>query len=295
MGLDQRLKKYHVDDSSAIEAFVKNGFVIYEGIHDPRLIEDSRKFFMERYERLCGAYNREELKKKDVHGWAVAIIDRYEQSSLGQSFSESPGVVNVMKKYLGPDVAILGKNALWINVPQDSNPVLSKDLHIDAWTGTSVNTIFAKTFFTDVDDYNGLTVCPQSHTYGMTPVRNRAIDPSANVSPEKLNLFHMKAGDLVMWHALLIHSTTGHSDKNIRISITSRFISPDKPMSSQERSLGYTPLAVGPLNQVLRLVCNDYLTPFRTYGGYVGIDRRLQKLYGYSNYEESDDFSKFVE
>lgn len=42
---------------------------------------------------------------------------------------------------------------------------------------------------------------------------------------------------------------------------------------------------VGPMNQIGRLVGNDYLTTFRTYGGYVGIEKRLSKLYNYSNYD----------
>ena len=67
-----------------------------------------------------------------------------------------------MKDFLGPDIALLGYDALWLNVPKDTDPVLLKGLHTDSWTGTSV-LIFAKTFFTDVDPFNGMTVCPGSH------------------------------------------------------------------------------------------------------------------------------------
>ena len=139
-----------------------------------------------------------------------------------------------------------------------------------------------------------MSVSPGSHLLGMVPVRNRAIDPSSNIKLEDLNLNNLKAGDVIAWHPLLIHKTTGHSDRNMRIAITSRFTSTETPFSSQERSLGYRALSVGPMNQVLRLIGNDLLTPLRTYGGFVGIDRRLQKLYGYSHYETIEDFARFI-
>jgi ectoine hydroxylase-related dioxygenase (phytanoyl-CoA dioxygenase family) len=110
-----------------------------------------------------------------------------------------------------------------------------------------------------------------------------------------VNLDNAKKGDFLIWHPLLVHATTGHSNTNIRVSITSRFSSTETPFSSQERSLGYRPLSVGPMNQIRRLIGNDYLSPFRTYGGYVGIDRRLSDLYGYSNYKAEVDYRKYLD
>jgi ectoine hydroxylase-related dioxygenase (phytanoyl-CoA dioxygenase family) len=179
-------------------------------------------------------------------------------------------------------------------VPKDKDPVLLKGQHTDAWTGTSVNTLFAKTFFTSVDQYNGMTVSPGSHLQGLVPVRNRNIDPIFNVKFDSINLSHVEMGDFLIWHPLLIHSTTGHSDKNIRISLTSRFTSTETTFSSQERALGYRTLNVGPMNQVLRLIGNDYLTPFRTYGGFVGIDRRLSDIYEHSEYQKIFDYTPYL-
>ena len=85
-------------------------------------------------------------------------------------------------------------------------------------------------------------------------------------------------------HPLLINSTAGHSDKNTRMSVVSCYTSTETPVSSQERSLGYRTLAVGPMNEILRLIGNDNLTPFRTYGGYAGIVRRFQDIYDFSDY-----------
>jgi ectoine hydroxylase-related dioxygenase (phytanoyl-CoA dioxygenase family) len=135
-------------------------------------------------------------------------------------------------------------------------------------------------FLTDVDKHNGIAVSPGSHLQGMIPVRNRAIETLARVKFPAVNLSSIRAGDWLIWHPLLVHSTVGHSAKNTRISITSRYTSTETPFSSQERALGYRTLSVGPLNQILRLVGNDHLTPLRTYGGVVAVDKRMGHLYG---------------
>ena len=84
--------------------------------------------------------------KEDTHGWAVAIIDEFSKTHLYEEFITNRRVVKLMKDFLGPDIALLGYDALWLNIPKDTDPVLLKGLHTDSWTGTSVNTIFAKLF-----------------------------------------------------------------------------------------------------------------------------------------------------
>lgn len=287
-------KKYDFKDETAPAQFVQEGYVLYKDVFDPELIQQSKNFFFERFDKLKALADSGKIEN-DVNGWAVAIMKQFEKTDLYDRVIHCKKFIEVMKAYVGPDVALFGYDALWINVPKDNDPVLLKGHHTDAWTGTGVNTVFAKLFFTDVDDFNGMSVCPGSHLQGLIPVRNRAIDPLHKVEFETKNLNMCKAGDLLVWHALLIHSTTGHSDKNIRISMTSRFTSTEGQMTSQERGLGYRPLCVGPLNQVLRLVGNDYLMPFRTLGGYVGVDRRISDIYNYSRYKKGVDYDKYLE
>jgi len=285
--------KHEYSDEAALAQFVQEGYVLYQNVFDPELISASYRFIFEKYERLKKIAGEGKIDF-DVNGWAVAIMKLYERTDLYEKVIHSKRYVEVMKRFVGPDVALLGYDALWINVPKDKDPVLLKGLHTDAWSGTGVNTVFAKLFFTDVDPFNGMSVCPGSHVQGMIPVRNRAIDPRYEVQFETKNMDMCKAGDLLVWHSLLVHSTTGHSDKNIRISMTSRFTSIENQMTTQERGLGYRPLSVGPLNQVLRLVGNDYLTPFRTLGGYVGVDRRISDIYNYSRYKQGVDYEKYL-
>lgn len=263
------MKTFRPNNDAGTQFFVTNGYAVYRGVHDDRDIRYCREWMTKEYRKRARVIGR------DVNGIAVYMMEDFQRTRLYDAIVSAPA--GVMKRYLGPDVCLLGYDALWINVPKDTDPVLLKNDHTDAWTGTSVNTIFAKTFFTDCDKYNGMSVCPGSHLQGLLPVRNRALDTDATF--KRINLSNIKAGDVLIWHSLLVHSTTGHSDKNIRISMTSRYSSTETPFSSQERALGYRTLSVGPLNQVLRLVGNDHLLPLRTYGGTVAIDRRMANIY----------------
>lgn len=285
--------KYEYHDDTAITQFVQQGYALYRNVFEPGLIEQAREYVLERFEKL-EQLARDGKIDRDVNGWAVSIMKLFEKTWLYERIIRSEKLVDLMKSYLGPDLALLGYDALWVNVPQDQDPVLLKGTHTDAWTGTGVNTIFAKIFFTDVDKFNGMSVNPASHLQGMMPVRNRAVDPAARVNFESRNLDMCKAGDLLIWHSLLLHSTTGHSDRNIRVSMTSRFISMENELTTQERGLGYRPLCVGPLHQVLRLIGNDHLTPFRTLGGYVGVDRRISDIYNHSQYKQGVDYEQYL-
>lgn len=261
----------------AADHFVRDGYVVYRGIHDPTTIGAWRLWIRSRL------WVRSELARRqagDLHAATVEVMDEFQKTPLYDEIVSAPSLLVLLKQYLGPDICLLGFDALWVNASKDKNPVLLKGIHQDAWTGTSVNTIFVKTFFTDCDQYNGITVYPGSHLQGMLPVRNRGVDPAAKVKFKGVNLKDIKAGDVLIWHPLLLHSTTGHSAKNIRISMTSRYTSTETAFSSQERALGYRTLSVGPMNQILRLIGNDSLTPLRTYGGVVAIDRRMKGLYG---------------
>jgi hypothetical protein len=242
--------------------FVAEGYELHPQLMAPGLV------------RYCREFVEGQLPKSGLHEASRSIMDELAKT---EEFSLLMGcALKLMQGLLGPDVCMLGYDALWVNAPKDKDPVLLKGIHNDAWSGTSVNTVFAKVFLTDCDRYNGVTVYPGSHLQGMLPVRNRKVGVKVKFPAKNIVA---KAGDLLIWHPLLLHSTTGHSGTNTRISITSRYTSTETPFSSQERALGYRTLSVGPMNQILRLIGSDYLTPMRTYGGTVGIDKRLKDLY----------------
>ena len=100
---------------------------------------------------------KEDIKHYVFYCYNRTILEKFESTPLYNSLITNQNMVTVMQGYLGPDVCILGYDALWINVPQNGDPVLKKVQHTDAWTGTSIHTVFSKTFITDVDGYNGIS------------------------------------------------------------------------------------------------------------------------------------------
>lgn len=292
---ERNLKKFSPNDEKAAQqAFVRDGYVIYENAYPKKLIDKTRELFFRWYNQLNQAHKDGKIDK-DIHGWGNSILDKYERSQLYKDLINNPNIIKIMKGYLGPDVCHLNNDAFLLNVPDNKDPVMIQGQHVDAWVGTSVHTIYAQTYYTNVDKYNGICVSPGSHTLGLIPVRNRKIDPAYNLEFENINLDCLSAGDFVLWHSLLVHATTGQSDKNIRVAMTSRFTSTETPFTSQERALGYRTISVGPMNQIMRLVGTDLLQPFRTHGGFVGVDRRLSALYGHSDYQKDVNYEDFLD
>ena len=136
----------------------------------------------------------------DINGFAAAIIEKYSQSHLYDSHVSNKNLIKIMQKFLGRDIAIFNQDALWINTPTNKDPVLNKGLHSDFWTGTSINTIFSKVFFTDVDNFNSMTVCPGSHLYGSVPVKNRAIDENLMDASKIIEINLYNQGPIIILH-----------------------------------------------------------------------------------------------
>jgi len=286
-------RKYAAEDTEALKQFVQEGYVIYEGVHNPTFITAAHTWIVEKLDHFMGLG-----LDLDINGWAAAIARAFERSTLYNEMLANPRLASLCEKYVGPDIAWMRNEGFFINVPSDKDPTGNKGHHTDVWTGTGTNTLFAITFFTDVDEYNGLSIYPGSHLQGLMRPLNRILSPGdqelIDKNYELKNLSNVKAGDIVLWHPLMIHSTTGHSKTNRRISMTSRFRSTETPMTTQERALGYRTIRVGPLNQVARLIGSDYMLPFRTIGGFVGVDRRMADTYNYSPFKVGIDYDKYL-
>lgn len=284
-------KKYKYNSPDLTKNFVNNGYVIISNAIEKTLLNEIVKIFNYYYKKLKILAKNKKIKE-DYELWGIIIVKIIEKNKVYKKFLRSKKLISFLKMILGPDICALGYNSLWINNPTNKNPVLKKTPHVDAWTGTSENTIFVKLFLTDVDKFNGITMYPGSNLQGLLPVKSRTIDESLNLKFTSVNLDNLKKGDLLIWHALTLHSTTGHSAIKQRVSFTTRFTSTESRFSSQERALGYETVTVGALNQIKRIIGNDNLQPLRTYGGYVGADKRLKDLYDLSNY--SDNIEKYI-
>lgn len=287
---------FEKNDEKALKFFVKYGYVHYKNLYPKELINRSSDYLSSSFQKLKKLSEKGEFPN-DFQGWGNAVLEKFVSTFNYESIVENPKTIDVLKKYLGNDIAILNYDNLWINIPENKDPVSIKKAHTDVWTGMSINTLLANIYFTDVDDFNGLTVYPCSHLQGIMPVRNRAPDPLYNVQFDPLNLNNIEKGDFILWHPLLLHSTTGNSNKNIRISMSMHFTSTETEFTTQEKTRGYRTISVSPLKQISRIIGNDYLTPFRTYGGYAGIELRLKKLYNLveQKSDSSIDYSKYID
>ena len=267
------MKKFDLNSANLEEKYIQDGYIVVKNIFKKNYIDRLQKHILSNVKKL-------EKKHKDYHDICNIIMDNFEKSPAYDDLIFQEKLKNLMIRFLGKDLCVLNYTALWVNTPTNKNPVLKKNEHVDSWTGTGINTIFLKIFLTDCDNYNGMTVFPGTHLHGLYPVRNRTLDlPEGITLGQGINLKDCKKGDVLMWHPLLVHSTTGHSPKNKRISFTLRYSSTENEFTSQERALGYKTLSVSVGNTIKRYIGNDGLQPFRVYGGKAAIDKRLSKLY----------------
>lgn len=271
-----KIKKFFFNDPKIEDYYIKNGFLIIKNGIEKKFLNKVAKEILNQIKNI----EKKSKKKIDYHDVSNTIMNNFESSENYDELIFQQKIKFIMNRLIGNDLCVLNYTALWINVPTNTNPVLNKNEHVDAWTGTSTNTIFLKLLITDCDKYNGVTVFPGTHLHGLYPVKNRTIDyKTFGIKLIKgLNLVLQK-GDILIWHPLLVHSTTGHSKKNKRVSFTLRYTSTENEFSSQERALGYKTISVSSNNIIKRYIGNDLLQPFRIYGGKASVDKRLAKLY----------------
>ena len=287
-------KKFNYSDPKIKNFFIENGYVIIKNLIDRKIVNKLSFFCWSKLKHLQKLSRKKKIPE-EYELWSIAIISILENTELYNEYIRSKKILKLLREFLGPDICTLGYNSLWINNPTNKNPVITKKAHVDAWTGTSVNTLFFKLFLTDVDNYNGLTMYPGSNLQGFIPVKSRFInDKDYSFKLNQVNLNNLKKGDVVLWHPLTLHSTTGQSKNNIRMSMTARFTSTENEFSSQERALGTTTLSVGPLNQIKRIIGNDSLFPFRTYDTYRATDKRLSEIYDNKKFTMVDKVIKLI-
>ena len=65
----------------------------------------------------------------------------------------------------------------------------------------------------------------------------------------------------------------------------SRFSNLNYKINNQEKDVGFRSLSIGPMRKIIRTIGNDFLTPFRTYGGISGIDRVTREVYQESQFD----------
>ena len=277
-------KIFNIKNLSSIENFfVKNGYVVVRGIYDQSKVKSLEKLIL-KLQKKYSLYKT----KFDAQSFSIASHKIFEKNDLYDYFYKNKKLLDLLKVFLGNDIVQVNFSRFQINSKQNEKNKIDKlnekkfqqfkGIHNDHWTGTSEYTIHYWMPFSGVDKKNAMTFYPGSHLNGSFPVLNREIDPNIEFKYKPHNLDYLKNGDVVIFHSLLLHKTTGKSKKT-RMALLSRFCNLNYKISNQEKDVGFRSLSIGPMRKVIRMIGNDFLTPFRTYGGVPGVDRVVREVY----------------
>ena len=144
---------------------------------------------------------------------------------------------------------------------------MDKSLHQEIWSGMGVDDLTVWIPLHETMPDSTMNVIPGSHYFGFFPNRNRNIVcPDDFEMPDSLALAPLQPGCAVFFHSLLLHETSGKGE-NIRYSMGLPVKNTLSPTTRQQQTFGYIALKNGPLSKIRTILGNDYLSPFRTYGG----------------------------
>ena len=258
--------RFDYNDSSSKDYFFKNGFFVLKSAFPPELI---KKIYVD----LSSAYIKikkvAEVEKKPLP--FVGIIQRtkeiLEESNLVKQLYTAENVLNCLEDFLGPDLAKINANGLFINDPDDNSPFTNKAYHQDIWTGASAEDIIVWIPFHNVESESTVSVVPGSHYYGILPNRNREILPLPDFSmPDALPIVNIEPGDALLFHAMLVHKTAGRGSQ-IRYAMHFNMRNSNAPLTKQQQAFGYIGIRQGVMTKIRTVLGNDHFTPLRIYGG----------------------------
>jgi hypothetical protein len=258
--------RFDGNDSSSKDYFFKNGFFVLKSAFPSELI---KKIYAEVSSAYIKTKKAAEVEKKPLP--FVGIIQRtketLEESNLVNQLYTSENLLNCLEGFLGPDLAKINANGLFINDPDDNSPVTNKACHQDIWTGASVDDIIVWIPFNNVERENTVSVVPGSHYYGILPNRNREILPLADFSmPDPLPIVDIEPGDALLFHTMLVHKTSGRGSQ-IRYAMHFNMRNSNAPLTKQQQAFGYIGIRQGVMTKIRAVLGNDHFTPLRTYGG----------------------------
>ena len=274
----QQIKPFlhNFNDPEFVECFVENGFVILKQILPPALVHKHFEFVSSRYEELRKDFQQKHPDKKlPVLGISNHILKEFERDPLFDQLVRNKNLLDALEKLLGPDLAKTNSNSIFINDPVDDSPVTAKELHQEAWSGSTVDDIQIWVPYHPTDPKTTMGVVPESHYYGFFPNRNRKpIIPEGFEMPETIPMHPLEPGDVILFHGLLFHGATKRGDRT-RYALVFRFRSSFAPVGLY-RSQGFTTIRNGPMTRICTALGNDLLSPLRTYGGNISNEDKYE-------------------
>lgn len=167
---------------------------------------------------------------KEVQGRVYKEIRR---SSLLAQFSQLPGIVEPVRRLLGPDIALMRKIPFRIDVPLDTAEyaVWHQDHY---YVRGNLDIITAWVPMQNTTYLNGcLAVMPGSQKLGPLEhdmvVLGKRHYPSA-IFDRKVKYVEMRKGDMLLFHSCLLHSSSLNLSSAIRFSVQPRFTRVTQPI-----------------------------------------------------------------
>ena len=265
--ISQDKYKWTSADPQFIESFVEFGFVIVKSVFPSDFIEQMYEFVSSRY---C-EYKEDFIKASPDSqvpyiGITKKLIRELEGDSLYSELTHMPVLLEALERILGPDLSKICATGFFPVDPDDNSSPIFKALHQEVWTGVGPDDVVSWTPLHDTRPEDTLLVVPGSHLFGMLPNRNRKLLPVEGFEiPEAVPL-KMQKGDIVFFHSLLLHGTSGKSE-HIRYALQVNYRNTFTPLTIQQKGYGFENLKQGPMTRIRQILGNDYLTPLRTYGG----------------------------
>jgi hypothetical protein len=259
--------RYEPDDSGLIDCFVDNGFVIIKSAVPTETVDKLHSFVSKRYcEEKKTFLNRGPENNPPVLGISRKIVEAVQSTSLYPELTQANRLLDSCEQIIGPDLSLVKWLNLWINDPEDPSIVTNKSLHQEAWSGQSVDELTVWVPLHEPDNDNSMSVIPQSHYFGLMPNRNRnLVIPSDFEVPKEL-ILTLEKGEAVLFHALLLHKTTGRG-KNMRFACSFTIRNTLAQLGVSTSYQGFFPVRRSAFTRIRKTLGNDYLTPLRTYGG----------------------------
>lgn len=160
------------------------------------------------------------------------VYDGFRRTRHLSELSLQPGVIAAVGAAMGGDVALLGKIVFRIDLPletaqlaywhQDHFYVKGDTRTLTAWIPLQ-DTPFEK---------GALGMMPGSHADGLLPhdlqIGKRHVPRSA--LGREIRIVEMAAGDLLLFHSLLVHSSNLNVSQGIRYSVQARFAPAGAPV-----------------------------------------------------------------
>ena len=260
--------KFRSSNPDFVDCFIKNGFVILEEAFDKNLITYLYNFATTRYlENKSKFISKFPKKPLPVLGISNHILSQLKSLDLYEKIKKSDRFLNALGKILGPDIVIADPSSLWINDPDDTCLATKKSLHQEIWTGADTDDLLVWVPLHETEKENTMSVVPESHYFGFLPNQNRnLVCPDGFELPDSLALAPLKPGDVVLFHSLLLHETSGRGN-NARYAISFLFKNTLAPTTSRHKAYAQIPLRTGPFTKIGIGLGNDYLSSLRTYGG----------------------------